>query len=104
MGLNHFYKSSIFYAGHPTYEKKLDSLCITYSVLVETRIKPDMYSEYLLTRVKNAQKNREPTFVEYRIEVKDGSNLIKRIESVKNVIVAGFLFARTDFLENIKDY
>ena len=63
-----------------------------------------MYSEHPLTMVKNAQKNRESTFVEYRIEVKDGSNLIKRIESVKNVIVAGFLFARTDFLENIKDY
>ena len=63
-----------------------------------------MYSEHPLTMVKNAQKNREPTFVEYRIEVKEGSNLIKRIESVKNVIVAGFLFARTDFLENIKDY
>ena len=47
--------------------------------------------------VKNAQKNREHTFVEYRIEVKDGSNLIKRIESVKNAIVDGFLFIKNKF-------
>ena len=27
-----------------------------------------------------------------------------RIESEKNVIVTGILFARTDFLQNVKDY
>ena len=99
-----FVSPSIFYAGHPAYAKKIESSGITYSVLVETRIKPDMYSEHPPTVVKYAQKNGEPTFVEYRIEVKDDSNLIMRIESEKNVIVTGILFARTDFLENIKDY
>ncbi len=61
-----------------------------------------MYSEHPLTMVKNAQKNRESTFVEYRIEVKDGSNLIKRIESVKNVIVAGFFLQEQIFWKILK--
>ena len=72
--------------------------------MVETRIKPGTYSEHPPTVVKYAQKNGEPTFVEYRIKVIDDSNLIMRIESEKNVIVTGILFARTDFLQNVKDY
>jgi hypothetical protein len=99
-----FVSPSIFYAGHPVYAKKIDSDGITYSVLVETRIKPGTYSEHPPTVVKYAQKNGEPTFVEYRIKVIDDSNLIMRIESEKNVIVTGILFARTDFLQNVKDY
>lgn len=62
------------------------------------------FSKHPPTVVKYAQKNGEPTFVEYRIQVKDDSNLIMRIESEKNVIVTGVLFAKTEFLENIKDY
>ena len=99
-----FVSPSIFYAGHPVYAKKIDSDGITYSVLVETRIKPGTYSEHPPTVVKYVQKNGEPIFVEYRIKVIDDSNLIMRIESEKNVIVTGILFARTDFLQNVKDY
>ena len=75
-----------------------------YQVLVETRIKPGSFSKHPPTVVQYAQKNGEPTFVEYRIEVKDDSNLIMRIESKNNVIVTGILFAKSDYLKIIKDY
>lgn len=99
-----FVSPSIFYAGHPVYAKTIFSNDIEYSVLVETRVKPGTFSKHPPTVVQYVQKNGEPTFVEYRIEVKDDSNLIMRIESKKNVIVTGILFAKTDFLKNIKDY
>jgi hypothetical protein len=99
-----FVSPSIFYAGHPAYARKIMSNNEEYSVLVETRIKPGSFSKHPPTVVKYAQKNGEPTFVEYRIEVKDDSNLIMRIESKNNVIVTGILFAKSDFLKNIKDY
>ena len=41
---------------------------------------------------------------EYRIEVKDNSDIIMRVESEKNVVVTSVLFAKTEFLENIKNY
>ncbi len=41
---------------------------------------------------------------EYRIEVKDNSDIIMRVESEKNVVVTSILFAKTEFLENIKNY
>ena len=101
-----FVSPSIFYAGHPAYARKIisDADNEEYSVLIETRIRPGSYSKHPPTVVKYAQKNGEPTFVEYRIEVKDESNLIMRIESKNNVIVTGILFAKTEFLKNIKDY
>ena len=99
-----FVSPSIFYAGHPAYAKTIKSNGEEYSILVETRIKPNTYTEHKPTVVKYVQKNAEPTFVEYRIEVKDDSNLIVRTESEKNVVVIGLLFAKTDFLKNIKKY
>ena len=99
-----FVSPSIFYAGHPAYAKTIISNNIEYSVLIETRIKKRKFTQHKPTVVKYAQKNGEPTFIEYRIEVKDDSNLIMRIESEKNVIVTSILFAKTDFLKNIKDY
>ena len=41
---------------------------------------------------------------EYRIEVKDNSDIIMRVESEKNIVVTSVLFAKTEFLENIKNY
>ena len=41
---------------------------------------------------------------EYRIEVKDNSDIIMRDESEKNVVFTSILFAKTEFLENIKNY
>ncbi len=41
---------------------------------------------------------------EYRIEVKDNSDIIMRVESEKNVVVTSILFAKTEFLENIDSY
>ena len=99
-----FVSPSIFYAGHPAYAKTIISNNIEYSVLIETRIKKGKFTQHKPTVDKYAQKNGEPTFIEYRIEVKDDSNLIMRIESEKNVIVTSILFAKTDFLKNIKDY
>ena len=99
-----FVSPNIFYAGHPAYAKTIISNNIEYSVLIETRIKKGKFTQHKPTVVKYAQKNGEPTFIEYRIEVKDDSNLIMRIESEKNVIVTSILFAKTDFLKNIKDY
>ena len=42
--------------------------------------------------------------IECRIEVKDNSNIIVRVESEKNVIVTAILFDGNEFLENIKNY
>ena len=99
-----FVSPSIFYAGHPVYAKRIYSGNIEYSVIIETRIRPDTFSKHPPTVVKYVQKSGEPDFVEYRIKVKDDSDLIMRIESQQNVIVTGILFAKTDFLRNIKDY
>ena len=46
----------------------------------------------------------ESSKVEYRIEVKDNSNIIMRVESENNVVVISILFTKTEFLENIKNY
>ena len=99
-----FVSPSVFYAGHPIYAKPIKSNGIEYSVLVETRINPHEYRKFPPTIVQYIQKNGEPSFVEYRIDVKDNSNLIMRIESEKNVVVTSILFAKSDFLKNIKDY
>ena len=99
-----FVSPSIFYAGHPVYARRISSNNIEYSVVIETRIKPNNFSKHPPTVVKYVQKSGEPDFVEYRIKVKDDSDLIMRIESQQNVIVTGILFAKTEFLENIKDY
>ena len=99
-----FVSPSVFYAGHPVYARTIISNNVKYSVIVETRLRPGTFSQHPPTVVNYVQKNKEPSFVEYRIEVKDDSNLIMRIESEENVIVTGILFARTDFLQNIKDY
>lgn len=99
-----FVSPSVFYAGHPAYARTFISGGEEYCVIIETRIKPGTFSKHPPSVVQFAQKNGEPTFVEYRIDVKDDSNLIMRIESKRNVIVTGILFAKTDFLKNIKDY
>lgn len=99
-----FVSPSIFYAGHPVYARRISSGNIEYSVIIETRIKPNKFSKHPPTVVKYVQKSGEPDFVEYRIQVKDDSDLIMRIESEQNVIVTGILFAKTEFLKNIKDY
>ena len=46
----------------------------------------------------------ETSKIEYRIEVKDNSNIIMRVESENNVVVTSILFTKTEFLENIKNY
>ena len=99
-----FVSPSIFYAGHPVYAQTLISNDMKYSILVETKIKPGSYRKFPPTIVKGIQKNGEPALVEYRIQVKDESNLIMRIESEMNVVVTSILFAKTEFLEKIKDY
>ena len=101
-----FVSPSIFYAGHPAYARKIisDADNEEYSVLIETRLRPGSYSKHPPTVEKYTQKNGEPKLVEYRIKVKDDSNLITKIESINNVIVTGILFAKTEFLKNTKDY
>ena len=103
-----FVSPSIFYAGHPCYAKTVFCNDLEkeeeYSILVETRIKPGEYSEHPPSVVTYAQKNNEPPLVEYKIKVKDYSNLIMRIESERNIVVTSILFAKTIFLKKIKDY
>ena len=38
------------------------------------------------------------------LKLKRNSNIIMRIEYEKNVVVTSVLFAKTEFLENIKNY
>jgi hypothetical protein len=97
---------SIFYTSHRAYSNVIYSFDDTeYSILVETRIKPGSYRKFPPSVIeKLPQKNNEPTFVEYRLEVKDDSNLIIRSESESNVVVYSILFAKSEFLRNIKDY
>ena len=99
-----FVSPSIFYAGDPVYARRIKSNNIEYVVVIETRIRPNTFSKHPPTVVNYYPKNKEPNLVEYRIEVKDYSDLIMRIESQQNVIVTGILFAKTDFFINIKDY
>ncbi len=54
--------------------------------------------------MRDVKIDGEPGKVEYRIEVKDNSNIIMRVGSEKNVVVTAILFAKTEFLENIKNY
>ena len=54
--------------------------------------------------MRDVKIDGEPGKVEYRIEVKDNSNIIMRVGSEKNVIVTAILFAKTEFLENIRNY
>ena len=54
--------------------------------------------------MRDVKIDGEPGKVEYRIEVKDNSNIIMRVWSEKNVVVTDILFAKTEFLENIKNY
>ena len=88
---------SVFYAGHPIYTKPINSNGIEYSVLVETRINPNEYRKFPPTIVQYIQKNGEPSFVEYRIDVKDNSNLIMRIESEKNKLLLLFYLQKLNF-------
>ena len=54
--------------------------------------------------MRDVKIDGEPSKVEYRIEVKDNSNIIMRVGSEKNVVVTDILFAKAEFLENIKNY
>ena len=54
--------------------------------------------------MRDVKIDGEPGKVEYRIEVKDNSNIIMRVGSEKNVVVTDILFIKTEFLENIKNY
>ena len=54
--------------------------------------------------MRDVKIDGEPSKIEYRIEVKDNSNIIMRVGPEKNVVVTDILFAKTEFLENIKNY
>ena len=54
--------------------------------------------------MRDVKIDGEPSKLEYRIEVKDNTNIIMRVGSKKNVVVTDILFAKTEFLENIKNY
>ena len=54
--------------------------------------------------MRDVKIDGEPSKIEYRIEVKDNSNIIMRVESENNVVVISILFTKTEFLENIKNY
>ena len=54
--------------------------------------------------MRDVKIDGEPGKVEYRIEVKDNFDIIMRVWSEKNVVVTAILFAKIEFLENIKNY
>ena len=99
-----FVSPSIFYAGNECFSDRINSSGVRYSVLIEVRVKPGCYTSHNSTVLKHVKVDGEPSKVEYRIEVKDNSNIIMRVANQSNVIVTGILFAKTEFLENIKSY
>ncbi len=54
--------------------------------------------------MRDVKIDGEPGKVEYRIEVKDNSNIIMRVGSEKNVAVTDVLFTKTEFLGGVKNY
>ncbi len=54
--------------------------------------------------MRDVKIDGEPSKIEYRIEVKDNFNIIMRVGAEKNIVVTCILFAKTEFLENIKNY
>ena len=99
-----FISPSIFYAGHDDYSEWINFGKERYSVIIEVRVKPKSYTSHDSTVLKYVKIDGEPSKVEYRIEVKDNSNIIMRVGSEKNVVVTAILFAKIEFLENIKNY
>ena len=99
-----FVNPSVFYVGKICYSERINSSKEWYSVIIEVRVKPKSYTSHDSTILRNVKIDGEPGKVEYRIEVKDNSNIIMRVGSEKNVIVTSILFAKTEFLENIKNY
>ena len=99
-----FVSPSIFYAGHDAYSERINSSKEWYSVIIEVRVKLNCYTSHDFTVLRDVKIDGEPSKLEYRIEVKDNSNIIMRVGSEKNVIVTSILFAKNEFLENIKNY
>ena len=99
-----FVSPSIFYAGHNAYSERINSSKERYLVIIEVRVKLNCYTSHNSTVLRDVKIDGEPGKVEYRIEVKDNSNIIMRVGSEKNVVVTDILFAKTEFLENIKNY
>ena len=99
-----FVSPSIFYAGHNAYSERINSSKERYSVIIEVRVKLNCYTSHDSTALRDVKIDGEPGKVEYRIEVKDNSNIIMRVGSEKNVIVTAILFAKTEFLKNIQNY
>jgi len=89
-----FCKSSIFYAGHDAYSEWINS---GYSVIIEVRVKLNCYTSHDSTALRDVKIDGEPGKVEYRIEVKDNSNIIMRVGSKKNVVVIAILFTKLNF-------
>ena len=99
-----FISPSIFYAGHDAYSEWINFGKERYSVIIEVRVKLNCYTSHDSTVLRDVKIDGEPSKVEYRIEVKDNSNIIMRVGSEKNVVVTDILFTKTEFLENIKNY
>ena len=94
----------VFYVGNICYSERINSSKEWYSVIIEVRVKFNCYTSHDSTVLRDVKIDGEPSKLEYRIEVKDSSNIIMRVGSEKNVIVTAILFAKTEFLENIKNY
>ena len=99
-----FVNLSIFYVGNICYSERINSSKERHSVKIEVRLKPKSYSSHDSPVLKYVKIDREPSKVEHRIEVKDNSDIIMRVGAEKNVIVTAILFAKTEFLENLKNY
>ena len=99
-----FVSPNIFYAGHNAYSERINSSKERYLVIIEVRVKLNCYTSHNSTVLRDVKIDGEPGKVEYRIEVKDNFDIIMRVWSEKNVVVTAILFAKIEFLENIKNY
>ena len=99
-----FVSPSIFYAADIVYAERIMSNNERYSVIVQCKVRPGSFTSHKSTVLKYKGLDGEPTNVEYRVVYDDNTDLIMRVERHLNVIVTGILFAKTSFLDNIKDY
>ncbi|CAF1042765.1 unnamed protein product [Rotaria sp. Silwood1] len=99
-----FVSPSVFYAAHKVYAERIFSGGKQWCVLVETRVRPDSFSQHKHTLLKKDELPGEPKNVEYRVAVKSDDDLILRVESERNVLVTAVVFINVEFLESIDEY
>ena len=92
-----FVSSSIFYAGYDACSEWINFGKERYSVIIEDRVKLNCYTSHDSTVLREVKIDGEPSKIEYKIEVKDNSDIIMRVGSEKNVVVSVFYLLKLNF-------